>query len=188
MANGSLMAQQNDWPLAKQAEGVTVYTKTPNEQAVSAYKGETLVNASTHNILTFLKNVDNFPNWLYSCTHASMLDKVSELEYYSYTISDFPWPMNDRDSVMKYTISKMSSGTVVIKLKSMAHKVAEKESLVRLTDFDGAWTLVPQNDNTTLVYYEGNIKIPTSVPNWVVSSAIINAPFSNLASLKKHFD
>lgn len=175
----------NDWALVKEKNNIQIFTKKSSTSPIKNFKGITVVQANISEVFNLLKDIPGYANWMPDCKESKVLDKSSDNEFYQYTITDAPWPISDRDSVMKTKISEQSNGTITISLSAAPNHIPEKSGLVRVPTFEGYWELIPQASGSTKIIYEGQPSAGGSIPAWLANSAAVDVPFNTLSKMKE---
>ena len=116
-----LSAQAVDWELAKEADGIKVFTGAIAGSEYRAFRGETIINAELNQLMAVLDDTPSFGGWMYNCKSPKLLYKASLLDRYQYLKNDFPWPAKDRELILRNEISQdPSSRVTTVKLSSVA--------------------------------------------------------------------
>ncbi|PSJ71459.1 START domain protein [Sphingobacteriales bacterium UPWRP_1] len=171
-----------DWQLAKDKNGIKVFTRSTGGE-MKEFRGETTINASVDKVFELLNNFDNYASWMPGCIENKVLKRISDTELYQYNVTDAPWPVSDRDSVMKTKISKQSNGVILIELNSAPDYIPEKSGRVRVPTYKGYWKLTP-GGNATQIIYEGKPSTGGSIPAWLANSSVVDVPFNTLSKMK----
>ena len=100
---------------------------------------------------------------------------------------DFPFPLQDRDIVVQGKISQTADGTVTIKNRAITDsRVPVRQNVLRLTHYEGDWTLKPLGPGRTEVsttgYGDPGGVIPLSVANMFVQQQ----PYQMLGRMKDY--
>ena len=94
-------AQDSDWELRKDKNGIQVYTREVEGSNLDEFKGVGTVNASVESIVQILQDADNMKDWLPDCKESELL-KLEQKDQYHYTITTAPWPVKNRDSYIHF--------------------------------------------------------------------------------------
>lgn len=181
------VAQPGDgWTLKRDRGGVKVYTReVPGTNLKELWFTSTL-DASLSSIAALLTDVEGFDSWVYAAEHSEVIRKVSDQEFYYYTIIDFPWPFQNRDLVLysrfwqdPHTLAFHSQTTSAHWLKP------EQKGLVRITEADLRWTFTPLGNGKVRVDYYLKSDPAGNIPAWMVNLAADQGPLQTLASMRR---
>lgn len=103
-----------------------------------------------------------------------------------HVVMDFPWPLSDREYVAKYTRTETVDGGLFLEWIHVDHpKAPAAGSNVRLTEFAGAWTLVPVEKGKTRVEYLWHGEYGGSLPDGGLTMARKKTGQESLKDLAK---
>lgn len=175
---------QKDWTLEKSRNNIKVYSRPVENTETRELRAVTTVNAELSSIVAIIKDVEFYPKWVYRCSEAEILNKVSETEFYYYQVSDAPWPVSDRDMTIHARISQNeATGEVVVKLDGIPDYIEKKSGLVRVPKFNGKWVLTPLDNGEIRVAHELFVAPQSDIPSWLLNYAAIEGPYSTLYNM-----
>ncbi|WP_040802674.1 START domain-containing protein [Zhongshania aliphaticivorans] len=188
-------AQAVDWELAKDAEGVKVFTGAVAGSEYKAFRGEIVVDAELNQLMAVLDDTANFSNWMYNCKSPKLLYKASLLDRYQYLQNDFPWPAKDREMILRNEISQdPASRVTTVKLSSVAleklpaparQAMPKTGAAVRMEAVQGFFELSPVSDTQTKVIFQLHLDPGGGLPAGLVNALIVDNPFETLKALAK---
>ena len=192
---GSAIALDKEpgWKLAKQENGISVYTRELAYSDYPEYRGEMNITANIDELLAFINNGDNCSSWRYKC-----MQMINLNDNYIYKLSNLPWPFRNRYTVMKssthfdqhtnsYTI-ELSNIQRSLLPKTIQAQLPAPEDTVQMRYSDGYWRfkLVPASHTIHITYQmHGDADAP--IPRQLTHMGVINSAFITLSNLKKHF-
>jgi hypothetical protein len=174
------------WELKEEKSGIKLYTRNVNGSNVKEFKGEVVVSCNLGGILTLIDDISSYPKWLYNCTYAERLKKITRSSGYTYSVLKTPWPLTDRDAVVYYEVTQdEQTKTVTISIKGTKDYIPLKDDKVRLPSVKGCWQLVPVKKNLTKVIYQLHCEPGGYIPASIINLYITETPYYNLRNLKK---
>jgi hypothetical protein len=172
-------AQQEDWKLAKDNDGIQIYTRRLEGSGYKEIKGEIEVNATLVNCVALLKNEKAATKWVDRMVVYQNLDVLSDTVWYTYGEIAIPWPFTNKDFVAKNTlILTPEEGKILIKISSSPDYIPEKDGKKRIRLSEGTWVF--EQTETGIVkashsiYAEANDFLPPWLVNWVVVGSVFN--------------
>jgi len=174
----------NEWNLVKDSDNIKIYTQKRPESSIPAYKGIAQLPVNVRTAVATVTDVPNLVHWLYNCRESKLLQQISATEFYSYTVSDAPWPLSPRDNIMHYKIVYHSSGEAEVLFKSVPTYIAPNPKYTRVNHFEGSWLFTPINTQSVTAHYEGYTQPNYYAPTWLIQSSLIEIPFANLKNLR----
>lgn len=174
------------WVLQKNENGILVYTRTLEGSQIKEVRVVNKVKSSLAGMVALLFDTKNYPNWIYACTESHAIKVVSQQEIYNYQVTDFPWPVSDRDLVCNFKVSQDSITKVVSFIKTgIPEYLPEKTPYVRIRDFQSKYRLVPLSHDSITVELEMRVNPGGEIPTWLINSNIVMAPYKSTITMMK---
>ncbi len=185
-------AASNDWESNGVKDGVSLYTKAYEGEALKAFRGNKVFNASIKQIYWVLQNPDSKfrMEWVDRLYISERLESPkslgvphSSIIYQAYKL---PWPISNRDQVVK-TSAKRDGKNLIITLKSTLNdKKPTADTIgVRMELLYAVYNLNYVDENKTDVTVSVRIDSKGAIPTWL--SNLINKtwPVKTLNALEK---
>ncbi len=177
---------QENWQLRKSGEGIKVYSRKAEGQKLQELRVETVVTGTVKQVVAAVTDVNQHDSWVYKALNTHLIKTLAPQDFYYYTEIDAPWPFDNRDLVLRMTVSHDSeTGKAVIKTLHAANIVPAVKDVVRITYSRGHWTLTPQPDNQVKIEYEILVDIGLGLPAWLINMFIANAPYETFLNLRQ---
>jgi len=166
-------------------QSVLVWTKTVDGSDFKAFKGEVLINATRDNIVSVIRDTKNVPKWYYKSAYVKKLEDIADNQSLTYSVTDLPWPVSDRDSVILATVTNEQNGDITIIMTAKPNAYPIQENKVRVTKLDGFWKLQKQANNQVKVTLQLTTEPGGKIPSWLANTMVIDMPLNSLGNLKK---
>ncbi|RYL21232.1 START domain-containing protein [Acinetobacter piscicola] len=178
-------AAPNDIKLSLDKNNIKVWTfKAPNNTVMS-YKAETTLDVPIERAVALVFDVNNAPKWVPNVAKAEVLSHDDKKgEFTLYMVLDFPFPLKDRDMVVKGKISKDSNGVISIKNKAITQGKAPNANFVRLRNYEGDWTFQKLAANKVKVSTTGFADPESAIPQSVTNMLVEQQPYQMLQKMK----
>ena len=102
--NFSLTAQEQ-WELIKDKDGIQVYLEEEGIYAFKTFKGITTIDASIHDFVHTIFDLERYPDWGHNVKSAALLERRSDTLQIYYSIAKAPFPYKNRDGVYRNKFS-----------------------------------------------------------------------------------
>ncbi|MEZ4355297.1 MAG: START domain-containing protein [Myxococcota bacterium] len=175
----------DDWQLAKQADGIDVHTRPVPGSGVVEFRGRAEVDASVEAVFAVLQDVEGFRDWFPDTLESRLLER-KERSSVRYSVLDAPWPLSDRDHVLRTTSLRDSdTGAIRIAIVSDPTFHPEQPGRVRIRVAQGSWALEPlDGGRRTRVTFAMHLDPGGGLPDWLVNARIVGTPFEALTNLR----
>ncbi|TNE26978.1 MAG: hypothetical protein EP346_13370 [Bacteroidetes bacterium] len=186
LAFSSFHSQAQDWSLEVDKENIKVYTREVEGSSMDEFKAITTLNFPMSKVFETLKDASVLSEWSKNTSHCEVVEAKDNVQY-RYSISDAPFPIDDRDSYVKFTYTE-SANRVRIDIEAVPEYGPKKEDYVRVTESKGYYLLEKLADNQTRITYQLHAEPGGSVPGWLANSASTDIPFNALTGLKQYLE
>jgi hypothetical protein len=174
------------WETITKESGITVTNRREKNRQFPTFRGTGRVSANLWDVIAVIQDGDKHPQWLHKCADAGVLKQIDEVTRIVYNRVDAPWPVKDRDVVLRGKIDFIDPDSEVkIRFRSINSSLRKRPSdVVRMPQLEGHWYLVAMGDNKTLVEYQINADPGGDLPPWVVEQATKDLPLYTLKNLR----
>jgi len=100
-------------------------------------------------------------------------------------ITDFPFPMSDRELVAKSKQWKDDDGRLHSHTFSAPDDIPLKSGVVRIRDYEAKWVMEQVDTNRIHVEYISKVDPGGNIPAWVVNLALTAGPIKTFEALMK---
>ncbi len=176
----------NAWELKENSDGIQVNTRENQGSEFKEFRGVTRIKASLNSIVALLDDTESYPNWYYNCREAKLLKRVSPVEGFTYSITETPWPTDDRDSILHFKRTQNAETKIVtMQLEGVADYIKQKPELTRIIKLQGYWKLAPLPDNMVEVTLQMLVDPGGNIPAWLANAMVVDMPYNSLLNMKK---
>lgn len=180
------MPETKKWDFWKERDGVKVYTRLNTGSKVKELKMETTYKGSLSSFVAVLQDLSSYDRWVYGNKSTKMVDYISDVEQIYYAVTDFPWPMYDRDYVVHNKIWQDPKTLAFYSLSIAKDDILpEKSGMVRVSTLSAKWTLTPKRKGEFQVIYTLKSDPEGSIPAWMTNMMLDVGPFNTLKNLEK---
>jgi hypothetical protein len=177
-------ADESPWRLARERDGIVVYTRPVEGSGIREFKGSAIVSASTEQIRALLRDADHFKDWFPNTSESRLLARDGDVAY-QYSVLDAPWPVSDRDNVFRSeTEIDPTTGEVAIRVTAAPDYHPEQPERVRVRRALGLWLLEPLGGAQTRVTFTMHLEPGGGVPQWLINAQVVETPFDALTNLR----
>ena len=178
-------AEEDGWALAKSEEGIEVYTRDVAESAYKEFRATALVPAPLAEVVAWWRDPSTYTQWINRCSEARRIEDASGASA-NYLKFDFPFPVSDRDVVMRGRRVEESAKRVVFEGSNVAGLVPEVSGVVRIAMMRSRWEFRAAGDTATEVVYRQHMDAGGRLPAFALNHASVDNPFRTLRGLIRY--
>ncbi len=177
--------QVDDWLLERERKGIKVFTKKSRWGRLRDSKAEMLLpNGNINDLVAFICNFDNYPNWVPRCREAKVMARISDSEFIAYMIFKSPWPVADRDCVVRVKVERdPATGAVTIHETSEPRYVSRRSNVIRIEQMFSTWRIVPQSGGLK-VTNENSTNPGGDIPDWLTNTQSVDNPYNIFTTIQ----
>ena len=165
-------------------DGITVEEEVDASRSLPILTGTVMMSASADQIAAWVGAVHTYTDWQHNCEEARVLPQ-SDGSRLTYNRIGSPWPVSDRDVVLRSTRTNATDGSIRIEFRSTEDaNLAVPSGVVRMPRLAGSYDLTPVEGGTQVVYTVDSDP-GGSLPAWLVRQASKDLPYMTLKSLQE---
>ena len=166
------LAAPPGWTVVGVTDGVEVAQQSSKGSDLLSFRGETTTDVSIAKLAGLLQDDPKATEWVDLMSVSDSLDRIDEQSKYLYQVYDLPWPVQDRDYLLKRTVNidvPNKVFTVSIISTVNAQQKPEQECCIRADITKTLWHLQRLDNGKTKVVVEVTTDPKGSLPAWVVN-------------------
>lgn len=180
----NLFSQKN-WELKVDKEGIKVYTKSADNSSLKSVKTVCTIDASLSRLTAVLLDIDRTIDWVYATKKCSLLKQVSQSELIYYSEIDAPWPVSNRDFIVRlWAVQDEKTKVVSILAENKPSYLAEKDGIVRIKHSVSKWLIEPLPNGKVKVEYTLQVDPGGNIPVWLINLFATKGPYESFKKLK----
>ncbi|MGP4846149.1 START domain-containing protein [Marinobacter sp. 1Y8] len=181
-----LPPEDGPWDLRKESDGIQIYTTDYAGSNFKAFKAVTVLNASIEQVMAVMTDSQSCQKWVHNCLKSKAIDEGDFYDRYAYSVNDMPWPVEDRDYVLRIrTHGDKASGEVVMTLNAVPNAHQESDEYQRIDKSDTLYRFEPVDANKTRITWVQHTEPNGSIPSWLANSLVVDIPMKSIKNLEK---
>ncbi|MCH2158408.1 MAG: START domain-containing protein [Oleiphilaceae bacterium] len=129
------------WELEKSNDGIKIFTNEIEGSDFKAFRGKKHITAQLSDVLMVIKNLESIDDWLHEYIKSQIIEQVSENEIIVYQETSAPWPITNRNFVLKMKVSQTNPNKAVVRFSALVEPDVPDQDCVRVTELIGGRTL-----------------------------------------------
>nr|WP_262381683.1 START domain-containing protein [Acinetobacter guerrae] len=175
----------NEAKLSLDKNNIKVWTYQTENNPVIQYKAETTFDVPIEQAVGLILNVEHAAKWVPYVSETKVLSRDDKKgEFILYMVLDFPFPLKDRDLVVKGKISKTNNGIISIRNNAVTGYYPIQKDRLRLNKYEGDWTFQKLGANKVKVTTSGYADPAGSIPLSFVNMFVQQQPYQMLMKMK----
>ena len=174
------------WELKKESDGIKIYTATVANANVKALKADFTATGTAAQLAAVLLDVNAQKQWVYRTQTSSLIKRIAAHEILYYTEKCMPWPISNRDGVMRLKIEQDAiTHEMTVIVSSVPDVMPAKPGIIRVSSAMVTWTVTPVDANTIRIVYEARVDPGGSVPAWLTNMCCSKGTLETFKGLRK---
>jgi hypothetical protein len=173
------------WQETGRSDGIVVTERLVPGQSVPTFRGIGLVDADLGTVLAVILDVGRHVEWMQDCAEARLVASESEAVSYLYHRTNVPWPLSDRDVVLRSEVELVEPGRLAfVRFRSASARVPLVDGVVRVATLAGFYRLEAMAPAHTSVEYRVDVEPGGNIPAWVAHRATRTLPLATILGLR----
>jgi hypothetical protein len=174
-----------EWEIQRSEDGIDVYTRPePASQFEAVRAVMTLNDVRLSSLVALISDTEACSRLESRCVGAETLDKINQTESVVYRYNNMPFPVRDRDMVLRLKwYQQPDSLNVNVVISNVTGFLPEKKRRVRMPKVNSGWKFVPLPDGSVEVSSEGHIEPGANLPAWLLNQFLVSAPFKTMEAV-----
>lgn len=179
------LAADGVWTPRKSDAGVTISSRPSADSPINDIRSETRMTASMDSLISLMRDYSARPRWDSMCGEIKVLKQEVNAETV-YVHMRLPWPVSDRDLVMRVEWKQdPTTGVISQHAYGVPDAAPPVEGRVRMTGFFNDWTFTPMPDGTLAVDGIAHADPGGPMPVWMINRLSSDAPLQAMKNMKE---
>ena len=175
---------QKEWDLVSNENWIRVYKSEMSASNYKRIKVECTVDGTIDKLVRILNDVSNHKNWIYNTKNAYLVKKVNASEYYYYTETTLPWPMQNRDAVVHIKFQRdVANRALNIVAYGEPDYMPLVSGKVRVPRSANSWQVTVPEPNKLHIVYIFEAEPGGHIPPWLVNTFVNKGPYESFRKL-----
>lgn len=177
---------QEPWHLAKDKDGIQVFTRHVEGSSFKEYKAVAMMEGKLPAFVAAIKDISSYPDWIYNAEYSKLLDSTDTYARYYMQIHLPGFFVRNRDLVNVLEFSNdRDNNAVRIDVHAEPGYLPENDDYVRIPASKGYWRLEEEGNDSVRVTFQMHALPGGSIPSLVANAFIVDAPFSDFQHLRE---
>lgn len=179
-------AQEAGWTVIESSGGITISRRELPGKELPAFRGQGSLQGNVLQMLSLMVDLSAVPRWACGIDEARSLGHRDERTDYVYLYSDVPWPIRDRDMVVRRDIFVEEQGKQFrIELHCDPDRAPQRDGVVRVRKCDSTFHLKRTELERTDLEYVMTLDPAGHLPKWASSWIAKQVPLRTLQAIER---
>jgi len=175
---------QKEWTLVSNENWIRIYKSDMSASNYKRIKVECTVDGTIDKLMRVLNDVNNHKTWIYNTKNSYIIKKLSATEYYYYTETALPWPMQNRDAVVHIKFQRDNDNhSLNIVAYGEPDYLPIVNGKVRVPRSANSWQVTVPEPNKLKIVYVFEAEPGGQLPPWLVNTFVNKGPYESFRKL-----
>jgi hypothetical protein len=182
----SLADDSGGWTVIDKDRGITVSKRVAPGCPLPSFRGQGRIKGNVLQLLSLMLDLKAVNAWAYGVDSSKPIKRIDERSHLIYLTSDLPWPVRDRDMVVRSEVEVIKPAQEFrISLHCEPSAQPEKSGLIRVKQCESTLTLRKVDAETTEVDYVMTLDPAGYLPRWSTEWVTKATPMKTLIALEE---
>ena len=182
MAGGA--AAQKEWKLVKDNNWIQVFESDMDRSNFKRVKVECTIDGTFDKLMKILNNVENHHTWIYNTKQSYIVKRLSANEYFYYTETFLPWPIQNRDAVVHIQFHRDSQDRFLeIAAEGVPEYLPKVSGRIRVPRSANRWMVTQSGPKKLHIEYVFEADAGGALPAWLVNGLVDKGPYESFRKL-----
>ncbi len=185
---GDAVPDRGPWQWVRGDNGVAVHRRTVAGSPLHEFRGVGTIYAPIAAVLGVLNDTEHRLEWMKEAAAQILVQQVDDSTVIFYSRTKAPWPVSDRDAVLRATTTFDTQKNVVrIEIDAIEHPAwPPQKGVVRMPALRGHWYFWPEKGGEyTKAEYQVHANPGGSLPDWIINMVSKSIPHSTIVHLRE---
>lgn len=182
-------AHSENWELISKRNGIRVYRRQDENADLDTFRGVMRMKLKDeYALVALLNDYEAMPKWLHFVDGVTEIKRDGPLERYMRFTTDLPWPLNDREAVIRAKVVQTVTETensVMIHLSNRPDLIPPNDDYVRFPQLRGVFGFRRLPGDKVEIIYQLVLDPGGYIPTWLVNILMRDTPYFTLLKMRR---
>jgi hypothetical protein len=186
----SLYAEEPEWRLVTDRDGVRVFMAHNDDSAIKTFRGEAVIPMSDfRSIGNQVNDYEFIASWMHMISSISELGRDSDTDRQIWVTTRLPWPVSNRDAALDLELRQdPDTGTVIIAYEANNTLMEPQSGYVRMPALKGMLRFTPLKPGEVHLTFEVVLDPGGYIPAWIANLILRDIPYFSLRRYQRVSD
>jgi hypothetical protein len=180
------MLAQYNWELEKDKDGIQVYSSELKDFPFRVTKVECILEGDYEQLIEVIADVEGMTDWVFKSSSCEKVETYGELDFLYVVITDMPWPMSNRESVihLQFDTASLPDSLQIIG-KEAEEPLPPTPGLERVSDYYAVWHVTMPEENKLHIEYILKLDPGGGITPWMANLMVEKGPYETFKGLSE---
>jgi hypothetical protein len=174
------------WTVIDRERGLTMSRRVQPGCALPSFRGQGRIHGNVLQLLAVMLDLKAIDRWAHGVNTSRPIKRIDERTNLVYLTSDLPWPVRDRDMIVRSRVEVVRPGEEFrISLRCEPEAKPEQDGVIRVKRCQSTLHLRKVDAMTTEVDYVMTLDPAGYLPSWTAEWVTKATPFKTLVALEE---
>ncbi|MEI8187285.1 MAG: START domain-containing protein [Chlorobiaceae bacterium] len=175
---------QGNWQFRVEHKGIKIFSSKVEGSDIHGFKGEAEMQVPLKKLISLFHDMPSYNRWVHQLEDMHILHKAGALEYVVRQIIKTPWPLQQREVIMRTGLVSAEGNSVAIVMKGEPDYLPDNPQYHRVRHAVGMWVFNPVSHGKVLVTFVMHLDPGKDVPSALSNAGMFDVPFYSMNNLK----
>ena len=173
-----------NWKFRIEHKGIKIFSSKVNGSDIHGFKGVTEMQVSLKKLISLFHDMASYNRWVHQLVDMHILDKTDAVEYVVRQIIKTPWPLQEREVIMRTGLVSAGGNSVALTMKGEPDYLPDNPKYHRVRHATGMWVFNPTAQGKVHITFVMHIDPGKDVPSSLSNAGMFEVPFYSLNNLR----
>jgi len=172
------------WDFRIEHKGIKIFSSRVSGSDIHGFKGELELKVSLKTLISLFNDMANYTRWVQHLAEMEILEKVDATEYIVRQVLNVPWPMQQREVIMRTRLVGAGDNALAIAMQEEPDYLPLNPKYHRVRHARGSWVFTPDGHGVVQVIFVMHLDPGNDVPAAASNAGMFEVPFYTLNNLR----
>jgi len=173
-----------NWQFRVEHKGIKIFSSRVIGSDIHGFKGEAEFQVSLKKLISLFYDMASYNRWVHQLADMHILDKSDAVEYVVRQIIKTPWPLQEREVIMRTGLVSAGGNTVAVTMKGEPDYLPDNPKYHRVRHAAGMWVFNPTAHGKVHITFLMHLDPGKDVPSSLSNAGMFEVPFYSLNNLR----
>ncbi len=173
------------WERKLSRDGIVVDVRGVEGSDFKEFRARMRVKSNLAHASAVMRDIRGYSRWMKDCKEAREVQKISVTSGIVYSLQATPWPIAERDAVVRYDYRQgKTPPSIYVSIAAAPDALPQAKGRVRVSKLKGYWSFIEIAPNELEVTYAMHSEPGGNLPGWAAAGMVAHLPHETMKKLR----